>query len=236
MKKKAMIVSGQSKALHEADKPDTLIQGFRDDYTASTGRTRKIPGRAQSNNQISIHLFEYLESFHVPTHFIKRIDSKSMLVKWLEMIPVLVKVRNLATGSLCKKFKFKEGTVLDYPVIEHYLKTGAKDEPFVNDFHIYALNHSNPKEMKTIERMASKINALLKSYFQRRNLQLVDFTIEFGRYKGKLLLGDEISADTCALWDLSSKAKYSHNYLSKESKEVEKVYKYLLGRIVKGKE
>ncbi len=232
MKKSAIVVKGQSKTLYESDKPDTLIQEFRDDFIAPSGRKRKISGRAKSNNLISAFLFEYLESYHVATHYIKTEDNKKMLVRKLEMIPVRVVVRNIATEAFCKKYKFKEGSVLDYPVIEHYLKTGEKDEPFVNDFHLYALHHATPKEMRTIERMASKVNALMKSFFLRRNMQLVDFVLEFGRFKGKILVGDEISPETCTIRDDSKNLRYQRDLIARESRDAEKVYKTLLTQIV----
>ena len=232
MKKGAIIIKGQSKTLYESDKPDALIQEFRDDFKGPSGRLRKISGRGKSNNLISAFLFEYLESYHVATHYIKTEDSKKMQVRRLEMIPVRVIIRNIATGAFCKKYKFKEGSVLDYPVIEHYLKTGDKEEPFVNDYHLYALHHATPKEMRTIERMASKVNALLKSFFLRRNMQLVDFVIEFGRFKGKILVGDEISPETCTIWDESRNLKYHRDFITGESRDAEKIYKLLMAQIV----
>lgn len=236
MKKNQMVVSGQSKTLYESEKPENLVLEFRDDFTASTSRKRKISGRAESNNAISSFLFEFLESYHVPTHFVKRLDSQHMLVHRLEMIPVRVLIRNVAAGKFCNYFNFKEGTVLDYPVIELYLKRGSSDEPFVNEHHLYALHHTIPSEMRTIERMASKINALLKSFFQRRNLQLVELNVEFGRNKGKLLTGDEISSDSCVLWDGITHEKYNLDYLNKEPKDLEKVYKHMQSRILGGEE
>jgi len=236
LKSSSVIISGQSKTLYESDKPDSLILEFRDDFVAATGRKRKIPGRGGSNNQISSFLFEYLESYHVATHFIKRINSRKMLIRKMEMIPVRVLVRNIATESFCEKYKFKEGTVLDYPVIEHYLKNGEIKEPFVNEYHLYALHYTDPKEMRTIERMASKVNALLKSFFQRRNLQLVNFVLEFGRSKGKIMVGDEISGETCSILDIETNKHYKCDYMCIESRDAEKIYKFLLSKIVGNKE
>lgn len=233
MKSSSIVVSGQSKTLYESDKAENLILEFRDDFLSSPGRTRKIKGRGENNNQLSSFLFEYLESYHVGTHFIKRIDARRMLIRRMEMIPVRILIRNIATGLFCKKYNFEEGTTLDYPVLEHYLKTGEQEESFVNEFHIYALHFSNPKEMKTIERMASKVNALLKSFFGRRSLQLVDFILEFGRCKGKIFVSDEITAETCTIWDLASNERYNHDFLEKDSRVAEKMYKTLLSRIIR---
>jgi phosphoribosylaminoimidazole-succinocarboxamide synthase len=236
LKKNEVVVSGQSKTLYESDKQENLVLDFRDEFTASSGRKRKISGRSESNNAISAFLMEFLESYHVPTHFVKRLNSHQMLVHRLEMIPIKVLIRNIATGKFGQRFKFKDGAVLDYPIIELYLKSGSNDEPFVNEHHLYALHYTTPPEMRTIERMASKINALLKSFFQRRNFHLVELSLEFGRNKGKLLVGDEISCETFIIWDTTTNEKYDPDYLNKEPKELEKIYKYLQSRILGGEE
>ena len=232
MEKKELLYEGKAKKLYLTDNPDQLIQEFKDDATAFDGKKKgKIKGKGAINCQISSFLFKYLDSYHVPNHFIEKISDNEMLVKRVEIIPIEVVMRNIASGSLTKRFGIKEGKVLEYPILEHYLKDDKRHDPFINEHHAYAFNYATPDEMKTIERISSKVNAILKSFFQRRGIKLVDFKLEFGRFKGKILLADEISPDTCRFWDAETNKKLDKDRFRQDLGEIEEAYQEILNRV-----
>ena len=205
MKKKKKLYEGRSKKLYILDDSDQLIQEFKDDASIFEGKKAEvIKGKGVINKEISAFLFEYLEGFHIPTHFIKNLSGREMLIKHLEMIPIKIIMRNIATGSLCERYGLEVGKELNPPIMEFYLKHDECYDPMINQTHIVAFELASTDEIRIIERMTSKVNAVLKSFFLRRNLKLVHFKLEYGRYKNKILLGDEISLDTCRLWDVST--------------------------------
>jgi len=234
IKKKNKLYEGKAKIVYETDNEDFYIQEFKDDATAFDGKKKgKIKNKGMINNQVSGHLFNYLESYHVPTHFVKTQSDNSMVIKKLDMIPVEVVMRNIATGSLVKKYGVKEGEELEHPILEYYLKDDEKHDPMINDHHVIAFGHADQDELKQIQRFALKINAVLKSFFYRRNLLLVDFKIEFGRNKnGKIVLGDEISPDTCRLWDSETKKKLDKDRFRQDLGDVENAYKEIQQRVL----
>ncbi|MFQ5751245.1 MAG: phosphoribosylaminoimidazolesuccinocarboxamide synthase, partial [bacterium] len=223
VKKKKKIYEGKAKIVYETDNEDLLIQEFKDDATAFDGvKKGKIKSKGNINNQLSAHLFNYLDSYHVPTHFVKILSNNTMIIKKLQMIPVEVVVRNIATGSMVKRYGVEEGKKLEHPVLEYYLKDDEKHDPMINQHHILAFEFATAEELKQIERLAQKINAVLKSFFERRNLLLVDFKLEFGRAKsGKITLGDEISPDTCRLWDVETGEKLDKDRFRQDLGKVE---------------
>jgi phosphoribosylaminoimidazole-succinocarboxamide synthase len=235
VKKKKKYYEGKAKILYETDNEDLLIQEFKDDATAFDGAKKgKIKGKGVINNQISSHLFNYLESYHIPTHFVKVHSDNAMIVKNLQMIPIEVVMRNIATGSLVKRYGAKDGQELEHPVLEYYLKDDAKHDPLINEHHIVAFGHATADELKLIQRYAQKTNAVLKSFFYRRNLLLVDFKIEFGRSKlGKIVLGDEISPDTCRLWDNETGEKLDKDRFRQDLGKIEEAYEEVLKRVFK---
>lgn len=205
MKKKKKLYEGKAKKLYTVDDADQLIQEFKDDAAGFDGtETGVIKGKGTINKDISAFLFEYLEGFHIPTHFIKSIGPRDMLVKRLDMIPVEIVMHNFAAGSLCERYGLEKGKELSCPIMEFYLKDEQRHDPMINQTHIIAFELATPDEVRMIERMTSKINAVLKSFFLRRNLQLVDFRLEYGHYKNKIILGDEISLDTCRFLDIAT--------------------------------
>ncbi len=232
--RKELINEGKAKRLYQIDKPDLLIQEFKDDATAFNGKKRgKIKDKGALNNEISSFLFEYLEGYHIPTHFVKKLSDSEMLVKKLEVIPLEVVVRNIAAGSLCKRYGVKEGLELQYPIIEHYLKSDQLGDPPLNEYHIYAFCLALPEELKTVNRMASKVNAVLKSFFERRGIKLVDFKLEFGRHKGQILLGDEISPDTCRFWDTQTDKKLDKDRFRQDLGDSREAYVEIRDRVCK---
>lgn len=234
VKKKKKLYEGKAKIVYETDNDDLYIQEFKDDATAFDGQKKgKIKSKGHVNNQVSAHLFQYLEGYHVPTHFVQPHSDNSMIIRKLEMIPVEVVMRNIATGSVVKKYGVEEGLELSHPILEFYLKDDERHDPMINENHIVAFGHATVDEVKQIERYAQKINAVLKDYFFRRNLLLVDFKLEFGRNKaGKIRLADEISPDTCRLWDSETKEKLDKDRFRQDLGGVEEAYQEVLSRIV----
>ena len=235
VKKKKKLYEGKAKIVYETDNEELLIQEFKDDASAFDGRKKgKIKAKGTVNNQMSAHLFNYLDSYHVPTHFVKTVSDNAMLIKKLDMIPVEVVMRNIATGSMVKRYGIEDGKELERPVLEYYLKDDEKHDPMVNDHHILAFEYATADELKQIERFAYKINALLKSFFYRRNLLLVDFKLEFGRGKsGKITLGDEISPDTCRFWDTETGEKLDKDRFRQDLGKVAEAYQEVRARVFK---
>lgn len=231
MKKPQLINSDVSKKVYKSDREDQLIIEFLDDNPFKKGKKKKIPPRGECNNSVSALLFEYLESYHVATYFIKKSDAKEMIVKNYEPIPIKIIIRNIATETLRKTYGIPKGEILEYPVIEYYLKDPKHHNPLVNEYHIYALNHANPEEMKTISRISSKVNAILKSFFKRRNLKLVDIKLEFGRIKEKITICDEITPETFRIWDALTDERYDFEIMEKKPNTAEQIYKKIMKKI-----
>lgn len=235
VKKKKKLYEGKAKIVYETDNEDLLIQEFKDDATAFDGEKKgKIKAKGSVNNQVSAHLFTYLENYHIPTHFVGQLSDNSMVINRLQMIPVEVVMRNIATGSLVKRFGVEEGKELEHPILEFYLKDDEKHDPMINEDHVVAFGHANEDEIRLIKRYTMKINAVLKSFFHRRNMLLVDFKLEFGRGKnGKIKLGDEISPDTCRFWDIESGEKMDKDRFRHDLGNVEEAYQEVLSRVFK---
>jgi len=232
LKKQELIYEGKAKRLYATTDPELLIQEFKDDATAFDGKKKaQIKGKGAINNQISAFLFQYLESYNVSTHFVKTLSETEMLIRKLEMIPVEVVMRNIAAGSLCERYGLEEGKELGYPILEYYLKNDELHDPMINEYHACAFGYATPDEMRFIGRLASKINAVLKAFFIRRDLKLVDLKLEFGRYKGKVILGDEISPDTCRLWDAKTGEKLDKDRFRHDLGGVEEAYQEIRQRV-----
>jgi phosphoribosylaminoimidazole-succinocarboxamide synthase len=198
------IYEGKAKKLYTLKgKPNLLLQEFKDDATAFNAQKRgTILNKGIINCELTDIIFRYLAKRGIKTHLIKVISPNEMIIKRLKIVPVEVVVRNIAAGSLLKKTNFTEGQILKKPIIEFYYKDDALGDPMISDSHALAMKLATEKELKIIKRMAGKINKFLKPYFLKRGLRLVDFKLEFGKdKKGKIMLGDEITPDTCRLWD-----------------------------------
>jgi len=233
LRKKKKLYEGKTKKIYAIDEQEQLIQEFKDDVSSADGQiTGTIKGKGAVNKQISSILFEYLEGFHIQTHFIKKLGPREMLIKRLEMIPVVIMTRNVADGPFCEQYGLEQGEELKCPIFEFCLKDKERQNPMINQSHIIAFKLATVDEVKMIERMTSKINAVLKSYFLRRNIKLIDFKLEFGRYKNKINLGDEISPDTCSLWDVATGTKMETNVSGTDTGDVEKTYEELKKRLI----
>lgn len=224
---------GKAKKVYETENDQVFIVSYKNDATAFNGQKKgTIEGKNRVNNLMSAKLFELLEEKGIATHFVKVLEDHEMVVKRLEIIPVEVIVRNIAAGGMAKKLGLKEGTAISKPVVEYCLKSDELSDPMINDDHIAVLNLATEEEMKTIREMALKINEVLKPFFSERELQLVDFKLEFGRYDGKVLLGDEISPDTCRLWDKKTGERLDKDRFRRDLGSVEESYQEVLKRVL----
>jgi phosphoribosylaminoimidazole-succinocarboxamide synthase len=233
IKKKKKIYEGKSKILYETENPDQIIMEFKEDSPSVNGSKKSKAGkRGTISSQVSAHLFRYLESFNVPTHFMSQMNDNSVLVRRMEILPFEVMVRNIASGPFCKRYGLKEGEILEKPIVEYYMKHNTKDDPMVNQHHIVAFGLATADELRAIERYATKANAVLKSFFMRRGMKLVDFKLEFGRYKNRILVGDELSPDTCRLWDAETGEKFDAERSSRlDPAALENIYEEVHRRV-----
>ncbi len=233
MTKQDLLYEGKAKKVWTTDDPNQVIVEYKDDATAFDG-TKKgtIVGKGEINCAVSTVLFQYLESYQVKTHFIQRLSAREMLTKKVEIVGIEAVMRNIATGSLVRRLPFTEAQILEYPVYETYLKDDKLGDPLINEHHAYALNLAKPEELRAIFRLTGKINAILRSFFDRRELILVDFKLEFGRYLGEIILADEISPDTCRIWDRKSHKKLDKDRFRFDLGGVEKAYQEVYERVV----
>lgn len=233
-KKTTLIYEGKAKKVYEVNGEKNLyIQEFKDDATAFNALKKgTIDNKGIINNEISSRLFLLLGKAGIKNHFVAKLNDRDMLVKKLKIIPIEVIVRNIAAGSLLKKTNLSEGQVLAKPIVELYYKDDAKGDPLINEEHALAMKLAKEKELKTLKNLASKINNLLKPFFKKINLKLVDFKLEFGKdKKGKILLGDEISPDTCRLWDAKTNEKLDKDRFRFDLGKVNESYVEVLKRV-----
>ena len=232
MKKMQLIYEGKAKQVFATDRPDMVIQHFKDDATAFDGTKRgQIVGKGEINNQMSALLFLAVQEAGVPTHFVELLGPRDMLVKKLAIVPVEVVVRNVAAGGLSAKLGIPEGTPLKKTVLEFSLKSDALHDPPINQYHIAALELTTPQRLALIEKYAFEVNKVLKKFFKKVNIVIIDFKLEFGIHKGKLLLGDEISPDTCRLWDSKTGDKLDKDRFRRDMGGVEEAYQEVWRRI-----
>ncbi|NTW53894.1 MAG: phosphoribosylaminoimidazolesuccinocarboxamide synthase [Chlorobaculum sp.] len=233
MNKISLIHEGKAKKVWQTEDQDLIIQEFKDDATAFNNKKKgSIADKGVTNNAISCRLFTMLGEQGIPTHFVSQPNDRDMLCKSLDIIKVEVVTRNVAAGSLVRRYGFAEGTVLAKPIVELYLKNDDLDDPLMNDEHAVALGVATCEEVATLKEMAAKINALLVPWFAERHLRLVDFKLEFGRHKGQILLGDEISPDTCRFWDAESGEKLDKDRFRLDLGGVEDAYSEVKRRVL----
>lgn len=232
MDKRELLIDNGTEKIYAADQEGQIIVEFQNYFPWSgTGKKERMDGKAEASNAISCALFEYLESYNVPTYMVRKVDSTSFAAKQLDMIPIVVSIWNIATDELAKRFDFEEGKILEYPIVEMYYKNEKLKVPMINEYHAYALGLCDRKEMNNIHRIATKINAILKSYFDRKNLKLVSFQMEFGRLQNQIVLGDKLSLDCMHLWGVEEDGKYIKYDLKGSDKK--KNYKELQDIILK---
>lgn len=229
------IYEGKAKKLYTLKgKPGVLLQEFKDDATAFNAKKKgTILNKGIINCGLTTYIFTFLKKRGVKNHLVKQISPNEQIVKRLKIIPIEVVVRNIAAGSLLKKTNLKEGQQLSKPIVEFYYKDDAKDDPMINDSHALAMKLANEKELNTLRQTASKINSILKPFFLKRGLRLVDFKLEFGKdSKGTILLGDEITPDTCRLWDKKTNKRLDKDRFRFDLGGVNEAYAEVRKRII----
>ena len=232
MEKKKLIYEGKAKKLYETGDKDLLIQEFKDDATAFDATKRgTVTGKGVINNKISETLFHLLESKGVATHFVERLNDREMLVKKLEIIPIEVTIRNTVAGGMAKALGLEEGMVLKEPVLEYHYKDDKLHDPLINDYHIIAINLATRIDLDFIRKTSFKINKALREFFDRKDINLVDFKLEFGRHKEKILLGDEISPDTCRFWEKGTNKKLDKDRFRRDLGGIKEAYQEMLRRV-----
>lgn len=232
MEKREKIYEGKAKIVYTTDNPDLVIQYFKDDATAfNAAKKGSIQDKGIMNNKISTRLFEYLIAQGIPTHFEKSLSDREMLVKRVEIVPLEVIIRNVAAGSMSRILGIDEGTALACPVLEFCYKEDKLNDPLINETHIQALKLASKDEVEKIKEYTLKINDLMLKFFSVLDIQLVDFKLEFGRYKGTVILADEISPDTCRLWDSKTGEKLDKDRFRRDLGNIEQAYQEVLSRV-----
>ena len=233
MKKLKKIYEGKAKILYTTKRPHLLIQYFKDDATAFDATKRgTIVEKGIYNNKISQKLFGLLKDAGIPTHFERLLNDREMLVRKVQIIPVEVTVRNVVAGGMSKMLGLEEGIKLEKPVLEYHYKDDSLHDPLINDDHIQALKLATEKELKKIKKLTLKINEVLKEFFAKANITLVDFKLEFGRFKKKIVLADEISPDTCRFWDSNTGEKLDKDRFRRDLGNIEEAYKEIHKRVL----
>ena len=223
---------GKAKKVFRTDNTDELLVYYKDDATAFNGvKKGTIAKKGVMNNKISAFFFRLLTQHGIPHHFVRLISDREMLVKNLQILPVEVVVRNIAAGSLAKRIGWDEGTKLPVTVVELYYKNDELGDPLINQYHIRALGLATDDQIKIMEGMALKINDILSEYLLGKKLELIDFKLEFGLHKGEVLLGDEISPDTCRFWDSETGEKLDKDRFRRDLGDVEAAYGEVLYRL-----
>ena len=236
MKKGKKLYEGKAKILFAAPEKGTAIQHFKDDATAFNNQKKSIiEGKGILNNRISEHILSSLNQVGIETHLVKRINMREQLVKLVEIIPVEFVVRNIATGSLTKRLGIEDGTVLEKPLIEFCYKNDELNDPLIAREHIYTFDWADPEEINRITDQCLRINDFMQGMFKAVGIKLVDFKLEFGRLnqngKKKIILADEISPDTCRLWDVTSEEKLDKDRFRKDLGNLIEAYQEVARRL-----
>lgn len=232
MQKLEQLYEGKAKKVFKTDDPDVLIVDYKDDATAFNGEKKgTIVGKGVINNKMSNRVHQLLEEKGVPTHYIQELSDRETAVKKVEIVPVEVIIRNVAAGSFSKRLGVPEGTPFEQPTVEFSYKNDELGDPLINDYFAVALKLATWDEIKTIQDYAFKVNDVLKEYFLQAGIKLIDFKIEFGRYHGKIILADEISPDTCRLWDKDTHEKLDKDRFRRDLGNVEDAYEEVFRRL-----
>lgn len=232
MQKLEQLYEGKAKKVYKTDDPDALIVDYKDDATAFNGLKKgTIVGKGVINNKMSNHVMQLLEKKGVPTHYIEEISDRETVVKKVEIVPLEVIIRNISAGSFAKKLGMEEGIVLKRPTLEFSYKDDALGDPMINGYYAVAIGAATQEEVDTITKYAFTVNDVLKEYFAECGIELVDFKIEFGRYHGQIILADEISPDTCRLWDIKTHEKLDKDRFRRDLGGVEDAYQEVFKRL-----
>lgn len=232
MEKKEMLYEGKAKKVYATEDPDVLIVSYKDDATAFNGLKKgTIVGKGAINNRMTNFIFKKLEEQGVPTHLVEELNDRETAVKKVEIVPLEVIIRNYSAGSFAKKMGMEEGVKFLCPTLEFSYKNDDLGDPFINSYYALALGLATQKEIDDITKYAFKVNEVLQKYFDGLNIDLIDFKIEFGRYHGQIILADEISPDTCRLWDKDTHEKLDKDRFRRDLGNVEDAYEEVFRRL-----
>lgn len=234
MEKMEQLYEGKAKKVYSTENPDLYIVSYKDDATAFNGEKKgTIAGKGSINNRMTNMLMQILEKKGVPTHFVEEINDRETVVKKVNIVPLEVIIRNISAGSFAKRFGVEEGIVFDEPTVEFSYKNDELGDPLMNAYHAIALKLATREEIETIKQMAFTVNDTLKEYFLGLNIKLVDFKIEFGRLSdGTIVLADEISPDTCRLWDKDTNEKLDKDRFRRDLGGTEEAYQEVMRRLM----
>jgi len=232
VEKRELLYEGKAKKVYTTENPDVLIVSYKDDATAFNGLKKgTIVGKGAVNNRMTNFIFKKLEAKGVPTHLVEELSDRETAVKKVEIIPLEVIIRNYSAGSFAKKMGMEEGVKFSCPTLEFSYKNDDLGDPFINNYYALALNLATQEEIDKITEYAFKVNEVLKEYFDGLNIDLIDFKIEFGRYHGQVILADEISPDTCRLWDKDTHEKLDKDRFCRDLGGVEDAYEEVFRRL-----
>lgn len=233
MEKTELLYEGKAKKVYKTGDPELYIVEYKDDATAFNGLKKgSIAGKGVVNNRMSNLLFHLLQKAGVPNHYVKEISDRETIVKKVSIIPLEVIVRNTAAGSFSKRFGVAEGTKLKNPTLEFCLKDDSLGDPMINEYHITAIGIATRQELDKIAELTFKVNEILMDFFEKIGIELIDFKLEFGKTPGgEIILADEISPDTCRLWDLKTREKLDKDRFRRDLGNVEEAYKEVFKRL-----
>ena len=234
MQKLEQVYEGKAKKVFRTDDPERYIVDYKDDATAFNGLKKgTIAGKGVINNQMTNRLMERIEKAGIPTHFVQELNERDTLVKKVSIVPLEVIIRNLSAGSFAKRYGVEEGIVFDAPTIEFSYKNDELGDPLLNSYHALALKLATAEEIETIKRYAFAVNDILKAFWESCGVILVDFKLEFGRLSdGTIVLADEISPDTCRLWDAKTHEKLDKDRFRRDLGGVEDAYTEVMKRLL----
>ncbi|MGN0467100.1 MAG: phosphoribosylaminoimidazolesuccinocarboxamide synthase [Acutalibacteraceae bacterium] len=234
MEKLNQVYEGKAKKVFATENENLFIVSYKDDATAFNGLKKgQIAGKGSINNRMSNMLMQMLEKNGVPTHFVEELSDRETVVKKVSIVPLEVIIRNVSAGSFAKHYGVEEGIVFDEPTIEFSYKNDDLGDPLLNSYHAIALKLATKEEIETIKAMAFKVNEVLTGYFKTLGIRLVDFKLEFGRLSdGTIILADEISPDTCRLWDINTNEKLDKDRFRRDMGGVEDAYNEVMRRLM----
>lgn len=233
MSKLQQLYEGKAKRVYATENADEVIVSYKDDATALDGLKKgTISGKGAINNRMTNFFMQMLEKEGVPTHFVEELNDRETVVKKVSIVPLEVIIRNISAGSFAKRYGVEEGIVFAEPTIEFSYKNDDLHDPLINSYHALALNLATKEEIKRIKELAFKVNDVLKAYFLKLNVKLVDFKLEFGRLSdGTIVLADEISPDTCRFWDADTNEKLDKDRFRRDMGGVEDAYNEMMRRV-----
>ncbi len=232
MEKKELLYEGKAKKVFTTEDPDVLIVSYKDDATAFNGLKKgTIVGKGAINNRMTNYIFKKLEAKGVPTHLIEELNDRETAVKKVEIVPLEVIIRNFSAGSFAKKMGMEEGVKFSRPTLEFSYKNDDLGDPFINKYYALALELATEEEIDAITRYAFQVNEVMQEYFASLNIELIDFKIEFGHYHGQIVLADEVSPDTCRLWDKDTHEKLDKDRFRRDLGNVEDAYQEVFRRL-----